>query len=74
MSKYIWRCHDGRRILITKMEDEHLCNCIDMIKRGKDGMGRRVNAATRALLPVLLLEHKRRMRKYHEEDKKLEKL
>lgn len=49
----IWRCADGRRMLITQMTDSHLANCIAMIKRGHDARGRRVGPKTAALLPAL---------------------
>jgi hypothetical protein len=52
----IWRCADGRRMRIGEMATSHVQNCIRMIERGHDGLGRRVGRKTRALLPRLKLE------------------
>lgn len=51
-----WRCADGRRMLVSELHDSHLANCIRMIYRGHDYLGRRVTVKTRALLPALLVE------------------
>lgn len=51
----MWRCNDGRRLLVTQMDDRHLANSIAMIRRGKDARGRTVGPKTRALLPALEL-------------------
>ena len=52
----IWRCHDGRRMLVSEMHDSHLANAIAMIYRGHDAAGRRVTVKTRRLLSALLVE------------------
>jgi hypothetical protein len=51
-----WRCHDGRRMLVSEMHDSHLANAIAMIYRGHDAAGRRVTDRTRRALPALLVE------------------
>lgn len=51
-----WRCHDGRRMLVSEMHDDHLANAIRMIYRGHDAAGRRVTMRTRRALPALLVE------------------
>lgn len=58
MSK--WRCADGCVMEISEMDDEHLNNCIDMIKRGYAENGAKVGPRTKAMLPQLLEEHKKR--------------
>ena len=60
-----WRCHDGRRMLVSEMHDSHLDNAIRMIYRGYDAAGRRVTQRTRALLSALLVEREvREIRRY----------
>lgn len=51
-----WRCHDGRRMLVSEMHDSHLANAINMIYRGHDSAGRLVTERTRRCLPALLVE------------------
>jgi hypothetical protein len=60
-----WRCHDGRRMLVSEMTDSHLANCIAMIYRGHDACGRRVTPRTKRALPALLVEQEiRNIRRY----------
>lgn len=60
-----WRCADGRRMLISEMDDRHLNNSIAMIYRGHDAVGRRVTRKTARLLPALLVERDiRDLRRY----------
>lgn len=59
----IWRCHDGRKLLVSEMQDSHLANAINMIYRGHDAAGRHVTQRTRRLLPALLVE--REIRNIH---------
>lgn len=56
MKDTIWRTHDGRRIPVSRMELSHLVNCIRMIERGHDGLGRRVTLKTKRILPRLQIE------------------
>lgn len=51
-----WRCHDGRRLLLSEMTDSHLANAIAMIHRGSDAKGRRVTSRTARLLAALEVE------------------
>lgn len=51
-----WRCHDGRRLLLSEMTDSHLANSIAMIHRGRDAKGRRVTSRTARLLAALEVE------------------
>jgi hypothetical protein len=61
-----WRCADGRRLLVSQMDDSHLANSIAMIKRGHDMCGRRVGPNTKALLPALEVEQiVRQIRNYN---------
>lgn len=60
-----WRCHDGRRLLVSEMHDSHLTNAIAMIYRGYDAAGRRVTERTQRALPALLIEREiRNIRNY----------
>lgn len=60
-----WRCHDGRRMLVSEMTDSHLANAINMISRGHDAMGRVVTYRTALALPALLVEREiRNIRAY----------
>lgn len=59
-SARVWRCADGRKMLIVQMTDGHLARAIEAIKRGHDAQGREIGFKTRALLPVLELEQIRR--------------
>jgi hypothetical protein len=60
-----WRCHDGRRMLVSEMHDSHLANAIAMIYRGHDAAGRRVTRKTARCLPALLIEQEiRNIRRY----------
>jgi hypothetical protein len=52
----MWRTHDGRRIRLDQLHDDHLANCIAMIQRGHDKAGRVVTRRTRLYLPALLVE------------------
>ena len=56
MKEAMWRCADGRRILVSQMSDQHLQRSIAMIHRGRDALGRRVGPRTAARLPALQLE------------------
>jgi len=60
MKEQIWRCHDGRSMPISDMDDEHLANSINMINRGMDAVGRRVGPRTANLLDALELESEMR--------------
>lgn len=64
MRTQVWRCHDGRQMLIRDMDDRHLENAIRMIHRGHDAKGRIVRSVTARLLPALLVEQEiRRIRR-----------
>jgi hypothetical protein len=52
----LWRTHDGRRIRLDHMADDHLKNAIAMIHRGHDAKGRIVTDRSRRMLPALLVE------------------
>jgi hypothetical protein len=61
----VWRCHDGRRMLVSEMHDAHLANAISMIQRGHDAAGNRVTQRTARALPALLVERTvRDLRRY----------
>lgn len=49
MQDTVWRCADGRRVLVSKMEYSHLLNCIAKIQRSRKGW-------RKEFLPRLLLE------------------
>jgi hypothetical protein len=48
MKDTIWTCRDGRQVLVSQMEYQHLMNCIRMIGRKRSWR--------REYLPRLLLE------------------
>lgn len=52
----IWRTHDGRRIRLDEMHDDHLANCIAMVYRGHDAKGCIVSDRTKRMLSALLVE------------------
>ncbi len=56
----VWKSKDGREFLISEMDDQHLRNSINMIRRGYDREGSRVSPETRAKLPELICEFQRR--------------
>jgi len=31
----VWRCRDGRRLLVSEMSDSHLVNAINLIRRSR---------------------------------------
>lgn len=37
MQDTVWVCADGRKVLISKMDRDHLLNCIAKIKRSRTG-------------------------------------
>jgi hypothetical protein len=55
-----WQTHEGRRIPIPEMVNEHLQNSIAMIKRGRDASGRRIRPEYELFLSVLTEEAVRR--------------
>lgn len=52
----VWVTHNGRAIPINKLDDRHLGNCIRMVQRGMDYMGRTVGPKHKRLLGALLVE------------------
>lgn len=40
MQDTIWVCADGRRLLVSQMDDRHLHNCIAKIRRSRRGWRR----------------------------------
>ena len=36
--KFLWKCKDGRMVDIREMDDKHLVNVINMLKRNRDRM------------------------------------
>lgn len=40
MQDTVWRCADGRLVLVSHMDDRHLHNCIAKIMRSRKGWRR----------------------------------